>query len=154
MKPNVILLAVFTASIGLACAFQAVADGEFVSFPKDHANGVHYATITRGDTREELFTSQATIDALKAGLSAPSGAVITMEDYRANELYRYVVMEKRTGWGSEHAPDVRTGEWEFQWFTPDGTPKAGENLDRCRSCHMSQASQDFLFTADRMRNAN
>lgn len=153
MKPVQLLLAVTAAGIGAICAFQAIADGNFVAFPNDHSSGVHYATVNRGNVREELFTSPAAIEALKAGLPAPNGTVITVEDYRSDELYRYIVMEKRTGWGSQHPPELRTGEWEFQWFNPDRTPRAGENLDRCRSCHASQSSQDFLFTADRMRAA-
>ena len=154
MKPAVYSLpAAIAAGIALAAAWQAGADGDMVQFPGEYAGGVHYATVNRGNVREELFTSQAAIDALKAGRPFPSGTVITMEDYRSNELYRYVVMEKRTGWGSGHPADLRTGEWEFQWFNPDRTVKAGENLDRCRSCHTSQAAQDFVFTADRIKGA-
>lgn len=148
------LRAALVAGLVFACAVGAYADSEQVQFPKDYAMGVHYATINRGSTREELFTSQAAVDALKSGKPLPSGTVITMEDYRSDVLYRYVVLEKRAGWGSQHPPELRTGEWEFQWFSPDRTVKAGENLDRCRSCHVSQASQDYVFTADRIRSAH
>ncbi|WP_091861440.1 cytochrome P460 family protein [Bosea robiniae] len=55
--------------------------------------------------------------------------------------------------GAGHAPELRTGDWEFQWFNPDRSPKARENLDRCRSCHVGQAANDFVFTADRMKAA-
>ena len=83
----------------------------------------------------------------------PSGTVITMEDHRDGELFRYVVVEKRSGWRARHAPEHRTGDWEFRWFNPDRSPKAGESLDRCRSCHAGQAASDFVFTADRMKAA-
>ncbi|CAO3401719.1 cytochrome P460 family protein [Azospirillum palustre] len=114
---------------------------------------MHYATFNRGGTREELFTSREAIEAVKNGQPMPSGTVITMEDYRNDELYRYVVIERRAGWGTRHSPELRTGEWEFQWFNPDRTAKTDESFDRCRSCHTSQASQDFVFTVDRMRRA-
>ncbi len=61
---------------------------------------------------------------------------------------------KRTGWGTDHPPELRTGEWEFQWFNPNKTVKVGENLDLCRSCHTSQASQDLVFTAHRVKDAH
>lgn len=136
---------------GIASFRQAHADGEMVRFPAEYAKGVHYATVNRGTIREELFTSPEAIEAVKAGRPMPSDTVMTMEDHRDGELYRYVVMEKRTGRGARHAAELRTGDWEFQWFNPDRSPKAGENLDRCRSCHVGQAANDFVFTADRMK---
>lgn len=93
MKPVHVASAVLTAGIALSCAvLQTYADGEKVQFPQDYAGGVHYATINHGNIREELFTSQAAI-ALKSVQPMPSGTVFTMEDYRANALCRYVVME-------------------------------------------------------------
>ena len=62
-------------------------------------------------------------------------------------------MEKRTGWGTEYPPEKRTGEWEFQAFNADKSVNHNENLDRCLACHKGQAQQDFVFTADRMKNA-
>ena len=59
---------------------------------------------------EELFTSREAIDAVKNGRPIPSGTVITMEDYRSGKLFRYVVMEKRTGWGAQYPPDIRDGD--------------------------------------------
>lgn len=152
-----IRLAVLPAALillaGIISFQQAYADGEMVRFPADYDKGVHYATVNRGAIREELFTSREAIEAVKAGRPMPSGTVITMEDHRGGELYRYVVMEKRTGWGAQHALELRTGDWEFQWFNPDRSPKAGENLDRCRSCHVGQAANDFVFTTERMKAA-
>jgi hypothetical protein len=97
-----------------ALAWQALAAGDRVAFPEGYANGVRYATVKRGNITEELFTSRATIDAVKSGQPVPRGTVITMEDYRDGKLFRYVVMEKRAGWGAGYPPDKRNGEWEFQ----------------------------------------
>ena len=90
-----------------ACCFaatvlsaNALAGGELVGFPDEYANGVHYATVNRGEIREELFASPVAIQAVKSGKPIPSGTVITLVDYRDGRLFRYVVMEKRTGWGS------------------------------------------------------
>jgi hypothetical protein len=146
-----ITAAVITACLAAAVAAQATGENDRVQFPATYTGGVHYATVTRGGIREELFTSPAAIEAVKAGQSLPSGTVITMEDYRAGQLFRYVVMEKRRGWGANYPPSKRNGEWEFQAFNADKSLNRSENLDRCFSCHKGQETQDFVFTRDRMR---
>ena len=124
--------------------WQATAGGDLVTFPETYAQGVNFATVKRGSTTEQLFTSRATIDAVKSDQPVPSGTVITMEDYRDGKLFRYVVMEKRAGWGAG---------WEFQAFNADKSVNHNENLDRCFACHKSQERQDFVFTLDRMKGA-
>lgn len=129
----------------------AEASDELVQFPAKFAEGVHYATVNRGDIRQELYTSREAIDAARAGRPFPSGTAITLADFRDGKLYRYVVMEKRTGWGANHSPEKRNGEWEFQAFNADRSVNRNENLDRCFSCHKGQAASDFVFTRDRMK---
>ncbi|SRR6266540_2025053 len=139
-------------AVAAPAAWQAMAAGELVKFPEKYAEGVRYASVTRGNIREEIFTNRGAIDAVKNGQPIPSGTVITMEDYRDGKLFRYVVMEKRTGWGAEYPPEKRNGEWEFQAFNADRSVNHNENLDRCFSCHKGQAQQDFVFTADRIKS--
>lgn len=136
----------------LSTAWHALAGGELVVFRERYEEGVHYATVKRGNIMEELFTSPATIAAVQKGQPIPSGTVITMRDYRDGKLFRYVVMEKRTGWGAEYPPEKRNGEWEFQAFNADKSINRSENLDRCFTCHKGQAKQDFVFTVDRMKS--
>jgi hypothetical protein len=142
-----------TAVLAVAIG-QAYAGGDKVKFPENHADGVHYATVNRGNIREELFTSREAINAVKNGKAIPGGTVITLVDYRDGKLFRYVVMEKRTGWGTDYPPEKRNGEWEYQAFNADKSVNANETLDRCFSCHMSQAANDFVFTLDRMKGAD
>jgi hypothetical protein len=148
-----------TAAIGVALAvtlsiaWRALAGGELVKFPENFAEGVHYATVPRGNIRQELFTSREAIEAAKKGELFPSGTVITLVDYRDGKVFRYVVMEKRTGWGAEYPPEKRNGEWELQAFNADGSVSQNENLDRCFACHKGQAARDFVFTVDRMKEA-
>lgn len=125
-----------------------------VAFPEGYQRGVHYATVERGNIREEIFTSREAIDAAKKNQPLPSGTVITMEDYRDGRLFRYVVMEKRQGWGEKHDPQVRNGDWEFQSFAPDRSVNRSENVARCMGCHQPQGKNDFVFTFDQMRSAN
>lgn len=140
--------------VAAVMAWQAKAGRELVTFPENFAAGVHYATVPRGDIRQELYTSRAAIDAVKNGQPIPSGTAITLVDYRDGKLFRYVVMEKRTGWGADYPPEMRNGEWEFQAFNADMSVNQNENVGRCFSCHKSRERQDFVFTLDRMRSVN
>jgi hypothetical protein len=153
-RNSVTCITASVALLGLLTVSRHVsAGGDLVNFPERYAEGVHYATVNRGNIREELFTSRAAVDAVKSGQPLPSGTEITMEDYRDGKLFRYVVMEKRTGWGADYPPEKRNGEWEFQAFNVDKTVNRNETLDRCFACHKGQATQDFVFTRDRMKNA-
>jgi hypothetical protein len=135
-----------------ALALHAWAASDLVAFPENFAAGVHYATVNRGNIREEIFISREAIDAAKKGQPLPSGTAITLVDYRSDKLYRYVVMEKRSGWGSEYPAKLRNGEWEYQSFNPDKSVKQDGQPDRCMSCHASQAQQDFVWTINQMKS--
>jgi hypothetical protein len=131
----------------------AFASADLVRFPHDFDKGVLYATVERGNLKEQIFTSREAIAAAKRGEALPSGTVITLVDYRDGKLHRYVVMEKRSGWGAQYAESKRNGEWEFQAFNADKTVNTNENLDRCFGCHKPQAANDFVWTFNRMKTA-
>lgn len=150
MKLHQAVLATLPA---LALLYPGVGAADLVRFPSDYKAGVHYATVERGNIREELYVDRAAVDAAQAGRPLPSGTVITMEDYRDGKLFRYIVMEKLTGWGQQRSPELRNGEWEFGAFNADRSPNRSENLDRCFACHRSQGKQDFVFTLDRIKAA-
>jgi hypothetical protein len=134
-------------------SMQALAAGDLVTFPDGFADGVRYAMVERGNIREEIFTSQSAVEAVKKGKPIPGGTVITLVDYRDGKLFRFVVMEKRSGWGAAYPPEKRNGEWEYQAFNADRSVNCSENVDRCFGCHKGQAQQDHVFTLDRMRSA-
>lgn len=141
------------AGLGMGGAFVlatlafAQSPNEAVTFPETYREDVHYATVTRGDIREEIFTTPAALAAAREGRPFPDGTVIMMEDYRGDELNRYIVMEKRAQWASVS----EAGAWLFREFAPDKTPNRSENGSRCASCHQSQAANDFVFTTRQMR---
>lgn len=153
MKPTKVHIMAAALAVVAAggIAWQANAGRDLVKFPEHYAEGVHYTTVNRANIREEIFATRSTIDAVKNGEPIPSEAVITMEDYRDGKLFRYIVMEKRTGWGAEYPPGLRNGEWEFQAFNADRSVNRNENVARCFACHKGQAHQDFVFTLDRMK---
>jgi hypothetical protein len=153
MNKRPTFLTVIAALVLSAIAVGAFASGDLVKFPDSFESGVRYATVARGNIKEDIFTGRDAIEAAKRGEPLPSGTVITLVDYRDGKLFRYVVMEKRSGWGAQYPESKRNGEWEYQAFNADKSVNSNENLDRCFSCHKSQAANDFVFTLDRMKTA-
>lgn len=148
------IIPIFLAATTVVGSSVWANDSDRVAFPQNYKSGVHYTTVERGNIREEIYASAGAIAAAKQGLPLPSGTVITMEDYRDGHLYRYVVMEKRDGWGQRHSEESRNGDWEFQSFQPDLTVNRSENVVRCMACHKGQEKNDFVFTLSRMRDSN
>lgn len=127
------------------------AEANRVTFPTNLDQLVHYTTVRRGDVTEHLLTTQEAIDAVKLGQAIPGGTHVVLVDYRDSKVFRYFVMEKRDGWGADFAPARRTGDWQFQHFTPDKTINMSENTARCQSCHQSREKDQHLFTFNDMK---
>ncbi|CCH07579.1 cytochrome P460 family protein [Achromobacter xylosoxidans] len=153
MKMRAIISTALVATAAVAATVAWAQGNDRVAFPANYKDGLHYTTVERGNIREEIYANREVIEAAKKGQPLPSGSVITMEDYRDGRLFRYIVMEKRTGWGERYAEDVRNGDWEFQSFQPDHTVNRSENVTRCMGCHKAQDKNDFVFTLDRIRSA-
>ncbi|AZV43358.1 hypothetical protein BAOM_2749 [Peribacillus asahii] len=127
-----------------------------VKFPEDLEKGIIFATYDRGTIHENIYVnSRKAIEAVQNGEELPSGTVITLEGFRDGELEHYLVMEKRTGWGSQYSPDERTGEWEFQAFTPDREVMAdgigGQAIGGCYTCHANQERNQYMNSFDQMK---
>jgi hypothetical protein len=75
-------------AVAATLAGQVRAGSALVKFPDSYTAGVLYATVDRGNITEEIFTSRAAIDVVKNGQPIPSGALITLVDYRDGELFR------------------------------------------------------------------
>lgn len=162
------------AGAALAAAGSVRAGGDKIMFPAEYAKGAVYLTLDRPENKQvrEYYSSQAAIDAAKKGAPLPTGTVITVVQYAAqldaqgnpakdangrfiktNTIQGYTVMEKQAGWGSEYPESKRNGEWEYQAFRADKTPNANANLNSCFNCHKPQASNDFVYTYDKMKMA-
>lgn len=162
----------FLAAAGLSAAREPT-PGDKVAFPQDFAKGTLYTTVDRPDIKQyrELFANAEAIAALKAGNELPSGTVLTLVQYKAQldaagnprkdgngrfikgDVAGYAVMEKRTGWGAEHAPEIRNGAWEYQAFTADKAVNEKAELGKCFACHKPLEKQDFVFSLDAMKAA-
>jgi hypothetical protein len=141
-RTSFVVIAVSAVS---AIAMSALASGDLVMFPNYFESGVRYATVERGNIKEDIFSSREAVEAVKRGDPLPSGTVITLVDYRDGRLFRYVVMEKRSGWGAQYSESKRNGEWEYQAFKADKSVNHGENLDRCCSCTSPRRLRTLCF---------
>ncbi|WGD32238.1 cytochrome P460 family protein [Ancylobacter sp. WKF20] len=133
---------------------QVRAEPTRVTFPRNIDDLVHYTTVTRGDVVEHMLTSREAIQAAQNGQPMPDGTQIILADYRNDKIYRYFVMEKGPGWGDDYDARRRTGDWQFQWYWPDGSINTQENTMRCQSCHQSRAEQNYMFTYRDLMNFN
>ncbi len=171
-RTKVYIASVVALVAGLAVTATVRAAGDKVAFPQEYAKGVLYWVQDRPANKQvrEYYTSQAAIDAAKAGAPMPSGTVITVVQYNTQndaagnpvtdangrfvkaDIRGYTAMEKRTGWGAEYAADVRNGEWEYQSFTAARAPNATADLSTCFTCHKKQGTAtDFLFSYDNLK---
>lgn len=112
---------------------------------------LNFLKTCRGNIHEDIYVnSKEAIEAVQNGEELPSGTVITLVGYKDGELDQYLVMEKRTGRGSQYSPEERNGEWEYQAFTPDKEVRE-DNIGRCFACHANQLRDDYLNSMDQMK---
>lgn len=124
----------------------AMAEPNRVAFPDNLDELEHYTTVTRGEVTEFMYTSQAALDAIQAGEPVPYGTQVILQDWRDDEVYRLFVMQKGEGFGDEYDEAVRTDDWQFQWYWPDGSINMDENTERCRACHQSREGREYMYT--------
>ena len=143
-------ISIASALLLSAALTPARAELNRVQLPASLDGFVHYTTVTRGEVTEHIITTPDAVEAIKAGRPVPAGTHFLLVDYRDGKLYRTFVMEKGEAFGAEYDGRRRTGDWQFQWFWPDRSVNMAENTARCQSCHRSQASSDYLYTAGRI----
>ena len=146
-------LAAVAAGAALLAGWQVHAETNRVKFPElDQL--VHYTTVKRGNVTEHILTTREAMEAVKNGQPIPDGTHFVLADHRDGKIYRYFVMEKGDGFGTDYDDRRRTANWQFQWFWPDKTVNMSENTNRCQSCHRSQASSEYLYTGYRIPRFN
>ncbi|WP_049730972.1 hypothetical protein [Rhizobium ecuadorense] len=134
---SIVLVGGYFLSPGADGPTPAYAETNQVTFPPlDQLT--HYTTVRRGITREHMLTSQAALAAIKSGQNVPTGTHVVLVDYQSDVLTRYLVAQK-LGEGAD--------DWQYQWFWPDRSVKADENIGQCYSCHQrSRGDRQFMFT--------
>jgi plastocyanin len=155
-----------------ALAVPGVAGPEKIVFPANWKDHVLYTTVDRYDIKQhrELYaSSQAAVDAMKAGQPLPDRTVLTLIQYKAQvdaagnpikdakgrfvkgDLIAHAVMEKRAGWGTEYPAEWRNGEWEYAAFGADGKLNDKANYRACFECHKPHEKQDFVISLAALR---
>jgi len=146
-------LAAVAAGAALLAGWQVHAETNRVKFPElDQL--VHYTTVKRGNVTEHILTTREAMEAVRNGQPIPDGTHFVLADHRDGNIYRYFVMEKGDGFGTDYDDRRRTANWQFQWFWPDQSVNMSENTNRCQSCHRSQASSEYLYTGYRIPRFN
>ena len=166
MRKTLAATAVMAACAGVAVNVQVRAGGEKIAFPEGYEKHNLYAVVDRHDSKQyrELYASPGVVEAVRKGQGVPDRAVLTLVQYQAQvdakgvplrnangrflkgDLLAYTVMEKRKGWGTEYAYDIRNGEWEYQAFSADKKVNAKANLRACFQCHKPHEKQDFVIS--------
>ncbi|MGQ0555523.1 MAG: cytochrome P460 family protein [Nitrospiraceae bacterium] len=136
-------------------------DGE-PTLPVGYQKGPRFLSdVQRPDLKQvrELFINAVGLTT-KAGQPFPNGTVMVMELYKTQvdgdtpvtgpdgklvkgDLAKIFVMEKGEGWGQEVPENLKTGNWVFAAYGPDGKALT-EDFSKCRGCHAPLAMKDFV----------
>lgn len=151
--------------------WSALAVTEQVAFPFDYARRFFlYNWIEHPEQRppvlRNLYVNKETQSDAKPGEAVPYNTLLVMEErlamanpetgapvrdaygrMRPTEVVKNVfVMAKRPGLGSDRPAGRRNGEWEYAWFSADGTRVKDQSMDSCFACHQNRANRDFNFS--------
>jgi len=127
-------------------------DGE-LAFPSDYQS---YPTFLQGVQKpnavRDLYISQTGAGA-QQGEAFPNGSILVMESHKAKKnaddsfvkgrdgnlvrdgLAKIFVMQKGAGWGGNAPDGLKTGDWIYSAFKPNGD-RLDFEYGKCRSCHM------------------
>ena len=157
-----------------ALAVPGAAGPDKIAYPANWKDHVLYTTVDRYDIKQyrELYAStQAAVEAMKAGKALPAGTVLTLIQYKAQvdaagnpikdakgrfvkgDLVAHTVMEKRAGWGTEYPAEWRNGEWEYAAFGADGKLNEKANYKGCFECHKPHEKMDYVISLAAVRGA-
>jgi plastocyanin len=141
-----------------------------VGFPKDYqSNYKLFFVFDRPDNKQvRVVCGNDQAVSVKPGEAYPYGSILVMETWRTKEdaqgnvvkdarghyvresLAGVFVMRKEQGFGADYQ-NLRTGEWEYVAYRPDGTYLTKpEGTFSCAACHLagSNKESDWVFRED------
>jgi hemoglobin len=152
-------------------AARNLQDGE-VPLPAGYAAWPKFLTdIQRPDLKQvrDIYVNPTGLSA-KAGQPLAYGTTYVMENYAAEvdpagqprvgadgrlvkgRLLRVLVMSKGPGFGRAAPAEQKNGEWAYASYDAAGM-KTADALGTCRTCHLPQAKNDFVFRLDEFLQA-
>jgi plastocyanin len=174
MRHPLRLLALVSVLTLVTLVVPGSAGPDKVKFPDAWKTHVMYTTVDRYDIKQfrELYaSSQAAVDAMKAGRPLPDGTVLTLVQYKAEvdaagapvkgpngrfvkgDMIALTVMEKRAGFGTEYPPELRNGDWEYAAFSTAGVLNEKANYKACFECHKPHEKMDYVISLAAVREA-
>jgi cytochrome c553 len=143
-----------------------------MSFPREFPTGFTvYATQNDTDSKmvSKSYANAAATAAAKAGKPLPVGSVIMVVAYSTkhdasgkpvtdktgawvvDQPQSYSGMESRRGWGTPIPELLRNGDWAYNLFGADKTPRADLNQAKCLACHKPASANSYVFTLAAIR---
>ncbi|HEY0249897.1 MAG TPA: cytochrome P460 family protein, partial [Kofleriaceae bacterium] len=126
-----------------------------MTFPKDFPKGfVVYTSETDPEhhTSTKSYANAAAITAAKAGKPLPDGSAVIVVNYGADDkATSYSGMEAHAGWGADVPPLLQNGNWSYNLWTADRTPKPDVNQAVCLACHKPASASSYVFTLAKIK---
>lgn len=155
--------------VGMLGIGAASAGPEKVEYPKNYQSQyVWLGDTDRHDnnTIRRLYINPEAFAAARAGLPLPDNTILVLEmraiqmadgkpvmkDGRFVPAYNVVgigVQQKKRGFGTEYADNLRNGDWEYALFDIDGV-RRNAPTQACLQCHKPRSGEDFTFVAWRV----
>ncbi|MGZ9899203.1 cytochrome P460 family protein [Shewanella gaetbuli] len=159
----------FMAAVAITTSAMTIADEQRVVYPKGYQeNFVEYLSLDRVQNPDQfirLLANDVAMQGRDENGNFADGSVLVGEVYSVkknsdgtvkmstlnhrikDKLLLVAVIEKQAEFGKMPASVIKTGNWDFGAFKPDGKV-AAKNLDECRACHAPLTNSDFLFSGE------
>jgi hypothetical protein len=157
--------------ISLLTFSQAYGEGNKVELPADYktkfTNYVSSDRIQNADQTIRIFANDIAMQGPGKDGKLPYGSKIVAEVYKAKKdkdgkvmtsiLNRRIrgkfaliaVLERKKGFGDGRADGMKTGDWDFGAYKPDGTV-AKKDLNSCRTCHAAIGNTNHVFSFEHL----
>ncbi len=161
---GIVVIGLFTFSIahGKDNKIQLPAD-----YKTKFTNYVSNDRIQNEDQTVRLFANDIAMQGPDKDGKLPYGSILVAEVYKAKKdkdgnvvtsvLNRRIrdkfaligVMERKKGFGEGRPDELKTGDWDFAAFKPDGSV-ADKDLNACRACHAPLSNTHHVFSFEHL----
>jgi cytochrome c553 len=112
---------------------------------RSEADAVHHTT-------SKSYANAIAVAAAKAHKPLPAGSAIIVENDGADgKPTAYSGMEAHAGWGKDIPALLENGDWSYNLWTADRSPKPDVNQAVCLACHKPAAATSYVFTLDKIK---